>query len=1376
MGISLVEKKRVRKSFSKRQSASVIPDFLSIQLRSYEKFLQRGMSNSERKDMGLHEVLKDIFPLNNQKGTVLLEYQSYDFGPAHFGVDESLMRGATYAAPLRVKMRMVFKDRENPKKIKETVTEDVYLGDFPMMTERGSFVINGTERVVVSQLQRSPGVVFTHVKGTQTGAGNALYQARVIPSRGVWLEFEFDNKDLLHVRLDRRRKIPVTTLLHALGYTRQDIFERFCTSYRCEVGGNPDVLMLHIDPSDDADDSDEDASGDVLNEGRGLAAQKRRNPGASQVEVPVDELLGSVLARDLIDQKSGEVIAECNSRLSEHLCGQLSEGTELHLLDVENDPVASCLSNTMEVKITAGTDPDIPPQPHALADCLRYIFQIMDPGGPGVSLDVARKRFQDMFGDSARYDLSRVGRMKFNLRTAKYRNAHGLPENEDPLLHGDDIIAVLGVLLDIYMGKEVVDDIDSLGNRRIRTVGELVAEQFRNGMVRIERVVRERLGSIDIEKLSISDIINAKPVGSALMEFFGGSQLSQFMDQVNPLSEIAHKRRISALGASGLTRDRAGFEVRDVHPTHYGKLCPVETPEGPNIGLINSLACYARVNEYGFLETPYRRVVDGVVTKEIEYISGIDEFRYIIAQANAQQDSDGRLLQDFIEVRIGSEFAMRPRDQVQYMDVAPQQIVSTSAALIPFLEHDDANRVLMGANMQRQAVPSLRAEKPLVGTGMERKVASDSRVCEIAKRPGVVETATSGRIVVRVDEDAISTDDGHAVDIYRLTKYQRSNQNTCITQQPIVKEGDRVAAGDILADGPSVDMGELALGQNIRIAFMPWHGYNFEDSILVSERVARDDRFTNIHIQELTCYARETKLGDEEITSDLPNVSDEALSTLDTSGIVYYGAEIKEGDILVGKVSPKGETVLSPEERLLHTIFGEKAVDVRDTSLRVPSGIQGMVIDVQVFTRDEEQRDERSTEIEASQIDALQKDTDDELRIIRQATWRRLSDLLIGKVVAKSAGLTEGDELTAEACAAFTDSDWKSLKMKKEADHKILDESRRVLRERERNIKEEVEAKIQRIQGNDVMQSGVLKMVKVYIASKRRIQPGDKMAGRHGNKGVVSLVLPEEDMPFDEDGNPIDIVLNPLGVPSRMNIGQILETHLGWAAVGLGRKIEELLAGREREKKLRDFLGKIYRIVNDDDGEIASLSDSELLELAGNYTDGVPFATPVFDGADEKKIKQLLKLAGLPESGQTWLYDGRTGERFHRPVTVGYMYMLKLNHLVDDKMHARSVGPYTLITQQPLGGKAQFGGQRLGEMEVWALEAYGAAHTLQEMLTVKSDDVTGRNEIYKSIVRGENRVEARLPESFNVLVKEIRSLGISIEAETENQFTGETGL
>ncbi|MEO1082573.1 MAG: DNA-directed RNA polymerase subunit beta [Pseudomonadota bacterium] len=1357
MAYSYTEKKRIRKDFGNLPSVMDVPFLLAIQLDSYRKYTQQDVAADERQDYGLHAAFKSVFPIVSYSGNAALEYVDYRLGTPEFDVAECQLRGVTYDCPIKVKVRLIIYDKESSNKsIKDIKEQEVYMGKIPLMTDNGTFIVNGTERVIVSQLHRSPGVFFDHDKGKTHSSGKLLYSARIIPYRGSWLDFEFDPKDLVFARIDRRRKLPATILLRALGYDSEEILAMFYdfNTFTMDEEGEYQIELVPERLRGDIAAFDIKIGRKVIVErGRRITVRHIREldeAGVTQLPVPAEYLHGRSLAKNVVDEASGEVLFECNTELTEEVLAKLIEANIKSVETIYTNELdcGPFVSDTLRQDTTRNE-----------LEALVEIYRMMRPGEPPTK-ESAENLFQNLFFSSDRYDLSAVGRMKFNRRLGRDEITG------EGTLSREDIVDVLQTLVSIRNGKGMVDDIDHLGNRRIRSVGEMAENQFRVGLVRVERAVKERLSMAESEGLMPQDLINAKPVQAAVKEFFGSSQLSQFMDQNNPLSEVTHKRRVSALGPGGLTRERAGFEVRDVHPTHYGRVCPIETPEGPNIGLINSLAVYARTNEYGFLETPYRKVVDGVVTDDIAYLSAINEADHVIAQASASLDDDKRFVDDLIAVRHLNEFTVMPPERIDYMDVSPQQVVSVAAALIPFLEHDDANRALMGSNMQRQAVPTLRSEKPLVGTGMERFVAADSGVCVVAKRPGVIDSVDASRIVVRVDDAEVGPGEA-PVDIYNLTKYVRSNQNTCINQRPIVSRGDAVSRGDILADGPSIDMGELALGQNMRIAFMPWNGYNFEDSILVSERVVKEDRFTTIHIQELTCIARDTKLGPEEISGDIPNVGEGALSNLDESGIVYIGAEVDAGDILVGKVTPKGETQLTPEEKLLRAIFGEKASDVKDTSLRVPSSTKGTVIDVQVFTRDGLEKDARAKQIEKSQLDEYRKDLKEEFRIYEEATYSFLSNLLNGATTVSGGGLAKGTKLSAAVLEELDRDQWFKLKLDKPELNDALASAQQQLEEQNKQLEERFEDKKRKLQSGDDLAPGVLKIVKVYLAVKRRIQPGDKMAGRHGNKGVISVIMPVEDMPYDEKGEPVDIVLNPLGVPSRMNVGQILETHLGMAAHGLGRKIDEMLEEQRKVAELRKFLESIYNNGAGRAADIAGLTDDEVFELARNLCRGVPMATPVFDGAAEESIKDLLELADMPESGQFTLYDGRTGDAFDRPVTVGYMYMLKLNHLVDDKMHARSTGSYSLVTQQPLGGKAQFGGQRFGEMEVWALEAYGAAYTLQEMLTVKSDDVAGRTKMYKNIVDGDHRMEPGMPESFNVLVKEIRSLGIDIELESE---------
>ena len=1359
MAYSYTEKKRIRKDFGKLPQVMDLPYLLAIQMDSYRNFTQMGVPTEDRMEAGLHAAFKSVFPIVSYSGNAGLEYVDYRLGKPVFDEEECKLRSVTFGCALRVRVRLMIYDKDSSyKTIKDIKEQEVYMGEIPLMTNNGTFIINGTERVVVSQLHRSPGVFFDHDKGKTHSSGKLLYSARIIPYRGSWLDFEFDPKDLVFVRIDRRRKLPATMLLRALGFSAEEMLAEFFETSTFNLCKD-DTYTLDLVPSrlrgDIANFDITDKKGNVIvPDGRRITARHVKDlekQKITKLAVPAEYLYGRSLAKDVINPETGEVLLDCNTEITEEILAQLraaglSSIESIYTNDLDR---GSFIADTLRSDST-----------RTQLEALVEIYRMMRPGEPPTK-ESAENLFNNLFFSLDRYDLSTVGRMKFNRRLGRKE------ESGEGILSKEDIVGVLRVLIGIRDGKGIVDDIDHLGNRRIRSVGEMAENQFRIGLVRVERAVKERLSVAEADGLMPQDLVNAKPVAAAMKEFFGSSQLSQFMDQNNPLSEVTHKRRISALGPGGLTRERAGFEVRDVHPTHYGRVCPIETPEGPNIGLINSLSAYARTNDYGFLETPYRKVVGGKVTDDIEYMSAINEAEYVIAQASASVNKKGFLSEELVSVRYQGEFNLKSPDEVHYMDVSPQQVVSVAAALIPFLEHDDANRALMGSNMQRQAVPTLKAQKPLVGTGFERFVASDSGVCVVARRGGEIESVDASRIVVRVNDSEVETGDA-GVDIYNLTKYTRSNQNTCINQRPIVCLGDAIAKGDILGDGPSIDMGELALGQNMRIAFMPWNGYNFEDSILISERVVQEDRFTTIHIQELTATARDTKLGSEEITADIPNVGEAALSRLDESGIVYIGAEVVAGDILVGKVTPKGETQLTPEEKLLRAIFGEKASDVKDTSLRVPSGTKGTVIDVQVFTREGLEKDQRSLEIETAALTQFRLDLNDEFRIMENATFERLTTAFSGSEIIKAPGLKKGDKLTTEVAAAFAGSEWFGVRMSDEVLNEQLSRADEMLKERRSILDERYEDKKNKLQSGDDLAPGVLKTVKVYLAVKRRVQPGDKMAGRHGNKGVISVIMPVEDMPHDEHGVPVDIVLNPLGVPSRMNVGQVLETHMGLAAKTLGEKIDKMLQEQIKTAEIRKFLQEVYDVgIGTQKVDLDKLSNQEFDELAQNLRAGVPMATPVFDGADEIEIKQLLKLADLPESGQMQLYDGRTGDMFERPVTVGYMYMLKLNHLVDDKMHARSTGSYSLVTQQPLGGKAQFGGQRFGEMEVWALEAYGASYTLQEMLTVKSDDVSGRTKMYKNIVDGDHRMDPGMPESFNVLVKEIRSLAINIELEVD---------
>ena len=1367
MHYSFTEKKRIRKSFAKRENVHQVPNLLATQLESYEKFLQADVPPAKRKNEGLQSAFTSIFPIVSHNGFARLEFVSYELKEPQFTMKECQQRGVTLASSLRAKIRLVILDKESPTvpKVKELKEESVFMGDLPLMTPNGSFVINGTERVIVSQLHRSPGVFFEHDKGKTHSSGKLLFSARIIPYRGSWLDFEFDPKDVLFFRIDRRRKMPVTVLLKAIGMTNEEILAKFFDfdTFKLRANGAEMTFVKERLRGEVARFDIVDRDGKVIVEkDKRINARHVRDiekAGMETISVPEDYLYGRALAKDIIDGTTGEVVAKANEEITEAVMERLrkAEVESIETLYTNELDSGAYISQTLRIDDTADQ----------MAARIA-IYRMMRPGEPPTEESV-EALFNGLFYSEERYDLSAVGRMKFNSRVGREELTGAMT------LSDEDILSVIEILVDLRNGKGEVDDIDHLGNRRVRCVGELAENQFRAGLVRVERAVKERLGQAESDNLMPSGLINSKPISAAIREFFGSSQLSQFMDQTNPLSEITHKRRISALGPGGLTRERAGFEVRDVHPTHYGRVCPIETPEGPNIGLINSLALYARLNEYGFLETPYRKVENCVVTNEIEYLSAIEEGKYIIAQANSSIGADGRLSDELVAAREAGETAFVSPERVQYMDVAPGQIVSVAASLIPFLEHDDANRALMGANMQRQAVPCLRPQKALVGTGIERTVAGDSGTIVKAERGGVVDFIDAGRVVVRVnDEETRAGEVG--VDIYNLIKYTRSNQNTNINQRPIVKVGDRIEKGDVIADGASTDLGELALGQNLLVAFTPWNGLNYEDSILISEKVVEEDRYTSIHIEELSVVARDTKLGSEEITRDISNLAENQLARLDESGIVYIGAEVEAGDVLVGKVTPRGETQLTPEEKLLRAIFGEKASDVKDTSLRVPSGMVGTVIDVQVFTREGLERDKRANQIIDDELQRYRMDLNDQMRIVEDDAFERLGRLLVGqKVNGGPKKLGRGEEVTQEYLDGLEKYYWFDIRPAEEEIANNLEAIKESIEEKRHQFDLAFEEKRKKLTQGDELQPGVQKMVKVYLAVKRRLQPGDKMAGRHGNKGVVSKIVPIEDMPYMADGTPADIVLNPLGVPSRMNIGQILETHLGWASHGLGLRIGKMLHAKCAVEDIRAFLKQIYQSGGRNE-DLDSLTDNEILNLAENLKDGVPFATPVFDGAEEEDIRRMLDLAypdeiakelGLTEmKNQVRLYDGRTGEAFERPVTVGYKHMLKLHHLVDDKMHARSTGPYSLVTQQPLGGKAQFGGQRFGEMEVWALEAYGASYVLQEMLTVKSDDVGGRTKVYENLVKGEHVIDAGMPESFNVLVKEIRSLCIDIDLES----------
>ncbi|WP_370334589.1 DNA-directed RNA polymerase subunit beta [Parvularcula marina] len=1362
MAQSFVEKKRIRKHFGRIVDAVEMPNLIQVQRESYEAFLQRYVKPEERRRDGLEAVFKSVFPIADFTDTARLQYVSYEFEHPKFDTEECMQRDMTYSAPLKVKLQLavfeVDEDTES-KSLKDIKEQEVYMGELPLMTDNGTFIINGTERVIVSQMHRSPGVFFDHDKGKTHSSGKLLFAARIIPYRGSWLDFEFDPKDIINVRIDRRRKLPATTLLYALGYDQEDILSLFYKTVTHEAmeGG----FATSLDPEQlkgtkATRDLIDAKTGEVAIEaGKKITARtikQLEEAGVEKFLLDADAMIGRYMARDLVNTETGEIYAEAGDELDEDLLEQLAELgiTTFETLDIDHINTGAYLRNTLAADKNRNRET-------ALID----IYRVMRPGEPP-TLETAEALFAGLFFDEERYDLSAVGRVKMNMRLG-FENV----SDEERTLRREDIIEVLRTLADLRDGKGEIDDIDNLGNRRVRSVGELMENQYRIGLLRMERAIKERMSSVEIDNIMPNDLINAKPAAAAVREFFGSSQLSQFMDQTNPLSEITHKRRMSALGPGGLTRERAGFEVRDVHPTHYGRICPIETPEGPNIGLINSLATHAQVNKYGFIESPYRKVENGKLTDEVVYLSAVEEARYNVAQANAGVDENGMLANEFVNCRAGAlrDAMLVPREEVNYIDVSPKQLVSVAAALIPFLENDDANRALMGSNMQRQAVPLLQAEAPYVGTGMENIVARDSGAAIAARRPGFVEQVDAQRIVIRATEETDSTKPG--VDIYNLRKFQRSNQNTCINQRPLVKIGDVVTAGDIIADGPSTDLGELALGKNVLVAFMPWNGYNFEDSILISERIVRDDVFTSIHLEEFEIAARDTKLGPEEITRDIPNVSEEALRNLDEAGIVAIGAEVHPGDILVGKITPKGESPMTPEEKLLRAIFGEKAADVRDTSLKLPPGVAGTVVEVRVFNRHGVEKDERAIAIEREEIDRLAKDRDDELAILERNIYGRLEDMLVGAEAASGPkGFEKGGKVTKDILNDLGRTLWWKIGLANEAAMGEIEGLRQQYDESRARLEARFDDKVEKLQRGDELPPGVMKMVKVFVAVKRKLQPGDKMAGRHGNKGVISKIAPMEDMPFLEDGTPVDIVLNPLGVPSRMNVGQILETHLGFACRGLGRDIGDALAEWNRDdSKKTEYLEKLKAVYGADQ----ELPDDEydLKELGQNLVRGVPIATPVFDGAREAEIVEMLKKAGLSETGQVTLHDGRTGDKFARPVTVGYKYLLKLHHLVDDKIHARSIGPYSLVTQQPLGGKAQFGGQRFGEMEVWALEAYGAAYTLQEMLTVKSDDVAGRTKVYEAIVRGDDSFEAGIPESFNVLVKEMRSLGLNVELQNK---------
>ena len=1359
MALTFTEKKRLRKNFGRIPTIIDIPNLIAIQKRSFDRFLQEDAAVGSRDDMGLHGVFLSVFPIQDYAGTLSLEYVSYQLGEPKYEMDECLQRGMTFSAPLKVVFRLVvWEENEDTgtKTVQEVKEQEVYLGEMPLMTPTGTFIVNGTERVVVSQMHRSPGVFFDHDKGKTHSSGKFLFNARIIPYRGSWLDFEFDPKDFLFTRIDRRRKLPVTTLLRAMGMQSEEILSRF---YEVEQYRKVGVVWEKKLVAEWLQGSRLNFAIVDPNTGEELVKAKTRitvrtirkleELGLEWIQIPSEDLIGRFLARD-VRLGSEDVLVEAGTEITEGLLAGFEEAgiQEIEALFIDYATVGPYLRNTLDADKNLTVE-------EALID----IYRMMRPGEPP-TVDAATGLFNNLFFNADRYDLSIVGRMKINKRLGVECGLHVR------VLRKEDVLGVIDILLKLKDGHGKVDDIDHLGNRRVRSVGELLENQVRIGLVRMERAIRERMYTAEADTLMPHDIMNSKPFSAVIREFFGSSQLSQFMDQTNPLSEITHKRRLSALGPGGMTRERAGFEVRDVHPTHYGRICPIETPEGPNIGLINSLSTYAQINEFGFIESPYRRVKDGKVTDQVDYLSAIEEENFIIAQANAELDRQGRLIGELIQCRHQLEFTVTTPDRIEYMDVSPKQIVSVAAALIPFLENDDANRALMGSNMQRQAVPLIKTDAPLVGTGMEEVVARDSGVAIVARRTGVVEEVEAARIVIKADDTPGSTEPG--VDIYNLMKFSRSNQNTCINQRPLVGAGDRVVKGDIIADGPSTELGELALGRNVLVAFMPWNGYNFEDSILISERLVRDDVFTSIHIEEFESMARDTKLGAEEITRDMPNVGEDALRNLDESGIIFVGAEVKAGDILVGKVTPKGETQLTPEEKLLRAIFGEKASDVRDTSLRLPPGVAGTVVDVRVFSRRGLDKDERAKAIDQEEIARLQKDMVAERRIVERDAENRIRALLLGKGVRGGHSVQAGDVLTSEMLDQIGPKRWASLILDDDAITHQMEGIREQVDKAALRLKKRFDSKVEKLERGDDLPPGGLKMVKVYIAVKRKLQPGDKMAGRHGNKGVISKINPVEDMPHLEDGTVVDLVLNPLGVPSRMNVGQILETHLGWAAKGLGARIGELMDLYRQTgdlQEVREFMALIYTNPRQS-RSVKILEDKELVILADNLREGVPMATPVFDGAVEKDIVNMLEKAGLPSSGQVRLIDGRSGEYFDRPVTVGYIYILKLHHLVDDKIHARSIGPYSLVTQQPLGGKAQFGGQRFGEMEVWALEAYGSAYTLQEMLTVKSDDVAGRTKIYESIVKGDDTFEAGIPESFNVLIKELQSLVLDVELKT----------
>ncbi|HWJ72798.1 MAG TPA: DNA-directed RNA polymerase subunit beta [Kaistia sp.] len=1358
MAQAFTGRKRIRKFFGSIGDVAEMPNLIEVQKASYDQFLMVEEAKGGRPDEGLQAVFKSVFPISDFSNTALLEFVRYDFDAPKYDVDECRQRGMTFSAPLKVTLRLIVFDVDEDtgaKSVKDIKEQEVYMGEMPLMTLNGTFIVNGTERVIVSQMHRSPGVFFDHDKGKTHSSGKLLFAARIIPYRGSWLDIEFDAKDIVYARIDRRRKIPVSSLMFALGMDAEEILETFYNQIVYSKAGDGWRMpydanrMRGIKAATDLVDAD---TGEVVVEaGKKLTARAARaiaEKGVKALKVTAEDLFGSYVAEDIVNPQTGEIYAEAGAEITEKLLATLETAgyEEIPVLDIDHINVGAYIRNTVAVDKNETRE-----------DALFDIYRVMRPGEPP-TMDSAQAMFQSLFFDSERYDLSAVGRVKMNMRLDL------TAEDTVRVLRKEDILAVIKMLVDLRDGKGEIDDIDNLGNRRVRSVGELMENQYRVGLLRMERAIKERMSSVEIGNVMPQDLINAKPAAAAVREFFGSSQLSQFMDQTNPLSEITHKRRLSALGPGGLTRERAGFEVRDVHPTHYGRICPIETPEGPNIGLINSLATFARVNKYGFIESPYRRVKDGAATDEIIYLSAMEESKYYVAQANVKLDASGKLTEDLIVSRHAGENVMVTSDRVDFMDVSPKQLVSVAASLIPFLENDDANRALMGSNMMRQAVPLVRAEAPFVGTGMEAVVARDSGAAIAARRGGIVDQVDATRIVIRATEDLDPSKSG--VDIYRLMKFQRSNQSTCINQRPLVRVGDIVGRGDILADGPSTDLGDLALGRNVLVAFMPWNGYNFEDSILLSERIVSDDVFTSIHIEEFEVMARDTKLGPEEITRDIPNVSEEALKNLDEAGIVYIGADVQAGDILVGKITPKGESPMTPEEKLLRAIFGEKASDVRDTSLRVPPGVTGTIVEVRVFNRHGVEKDERAMAIEREEIERLAKDRDDEQAILDRNVYGRLSDMLNGKTASSGPkNFKKETVLSRDVLEEYPRSQWWQFAV---ADEKLMGEIealRGQYDESRKRLEKRFIDKVEKLQRGDELPPGVMKMVKVFVAVKRKIQPGDKMAGRHGNKGVVSRIVPVQDMPFLEDGTHVDIVLNPLGVPSRMNVGQILETHLGWACAGMGLKIGKMLEDYKKSGNVTPLRVQLDEVYGDNakNEKVVDLDDASVVKLSQHLSKGVSIATPVFDGAREPDIVEMLKKAGLESSGQVTLFDGRTGESFDRKVTVGYIYMLKLHHLVDDKIHARSIGPYSLVTQQPLGGKAQFGGQRFGEMEVWALEAYGAAYTLQEMLTVKSDDVAGRTKVYEAIVRGDDTFEAGIPESFNVLVKEMRSLGLDVE-------------